>query len=221
MESRRYRRLYDRLVSPVYDWSLAWFSLPLGGNTRFRRGMLEGLAFAPGERVLDATCGTGSCAVALRERLAPPAGLVGSDLSLGQLRVARRKPALADVSLLVSDASRLPFRDGAFDLVAIPHALHEMPRPLRLAVLREARRVAGDEGRVLVLELDRPANPLLRFAMAFWFLFWIPHPLNYETRTRRDMARHGVPREMAEAGLAHVTKRALFRGVMQAVEGRA
>jgi ubiquinone/menaquinone biosynthesis C-methylase UbiE len=181
--------------------------------------MLEHLAFEPGERVLDCTCGTGSCAIALRERLDADARLVASDLSRGQLRRARPKRELRGVPLVAADASHLPFRDRTFDSVFIPHAIHEMPRDLRLAVLRDARRVCVADGRVVVLELDRPPRWWLRWLLGLWFLYWVP--FNFETPTRRDLERHTVRGEMAEAGLAAVRRRSLFGGTMQVVEGVA
>ncbi|MEE9608695.1 MAG: class I SAM-dependent methyltransferase, partial [Myxococcota bacterium] len=191
-----------------------------GGERHFRRQMLDGLAFPPGERILDCTCGTGGCTTALRERAGAESWLVASDLSLGQLRMARRKRSLAGVPLLEADASRLPFREGAFHSVFVPHAVHEMPRPLRMAVLREARRVCGPKGRVVVLELDRPRRRWLRWLMGLWFFFCVPPPVNLVTRTRRDLERRGLVNEVAEAGFPHVTRLSKYAGTMQVVEGR-
>jgi len=216
----RYRRLYDHFLSRVYDLYMGWYMVPFGGERRFRRKMLDGLAFRPGERLLDCTCGTGSCTAALRERVGPEALLVASDLSLGQLRMASRKPTLAGVPLLGADASGLPFRDGAFDSVFIPHAVHEMPRDLRMAVLREARRVCCRDGRVVVLELDQPSRPWLRWLIGLWFFYWVPPPLNFETRTRRDLQRRGLVREVSEAGFGEVRKLSKYAGTMQVVEAR-
>jgi ubiquinone/menaquinone biosynthesis C-methylase UbiE len=95
-----------------------------------------------------------------------------------------------------------------------------MPRDLRLAVLREAKRLCGPAGRVVVLELDRPASRWLRGLMGLWFLYWVPPPLNFETRTRRDLERRGLVREVAEAGFARIVRHSKFAGTMQAVEGR-
>jgi demethylmenaquinone methyltransferase/2-methoxy-6-polyprenyl-1,4-benzoquinol methylase len=219
MERRRYRRLYDGLLSRVYDLYMAWYLLPFGGERRFRRRMLEGLVFRPGERILDATCGTGSCAIALLERTAGGASLVASDLSRGQLRIARAKRRLAGVPLVVADASGLPFRDASFDSVFLPHAIHEMPRALRLAVLRDARRVCAAGGRVVVLELDRPPRRLVRWLLGLWFFYWVP--FNFETRTRRDLERRTVLAEVEEAGFEDVRKRSRYAGTFQVVEGQA
>jgi ubiquinone/menaquinone biosynthesis C-methylase UbiE len=95
-----------------------------------------------------------------------------------------------------------------------------MPRDLRIAVLREARRVCRRDGRVVVLELDQPSRAWLRWLIGLWFLYWIPPPLNFETRTRRDLQRRGLVREISEAGLGKVRKLSKFAGTMQVVEAR-
>ena len=53
-----------------------------------------------------------------------------------------------DVDLVVQDAGDLPFSDGAFDTVTIIAALNHIPN--RADVLREAHRVLGDDGRIIV-----------------------------------------------------------------------
>lgn len=56
----------------------------------------------------------------------------------------------APVGLVLADATRAPFPDGGFELVTVAFALHEKPAPVRLDMLREARRLLAPGGRVLV-----------------------------------------------------------------------
>lgn len=80
---------------------------------------LEALPAAP-RRGLDVGTGTGAGAFAIAHRF-PDAKVVGVDLAPGMVEEARRKtpPELANrVSFEVGDASKLPFTDGSFDLVA-------------------------------------------------------------------------------------------------------
>ena len=80
---------------------------------------LAALPAAP-RRALDVGTGTGAGAFAIASRF-PDAEVVGVDLAPGMVEEARRKtPAeLEDrVSFDVGDASKLPFADGSFDLVA-------------------------------------------------------------------------------------------------------
>lgn len=60
----------------------------------------------------------------------------------------------------VADARRLPFPDGAFDLVVSNSLLHHLADPT--PVLNEVARVAGARGRVLLRDLRRPPRPLFR-----------------------------------------------------------
>ena len=81
--------------------------------------------------------------------------LVAADLTPGMLRVAReRNPALL---LAAGDGARLPFADGAFDLVTSAHAMHHIPEPV--PVLEEMKRIANNGGRVLVVDLVAPEDP--------------------------------------------------------------
>ncbi len=92
-----------------------------------------------------------------------------------------------------------------------------MPREIRLAVLAEARRVLGDDGRAIVLELDNPKSLWVRIFVGVWFFYWLP--FNFETPTRRDMLKHGLAEELREAGFNRITKDSIYRGVFQVVQG--
>jgi ubiquinone/menaquinone biosynthesis C-methylase UbiE len=66
-------------------------------------------------RALDVGTGTGDGALALARRF-PEAEVVGVDLADGMLELARRKAP--QLRFERADASRLPFPDGSFELVA-------------------------------------------------------------------------------------------------------
>jgi demethylmenaquinone methyltransferase/2-methoxy-6-polyprenyl-1,4-benzoquinol methylase len=210
-----YKWWYDHVQSRGYDVALRWILLPFGGEHRFRREMTSALDFAPGERVLDLCCGTGSSAAAIRERAGPACRLVGADLSRGQLARAARKKGCQPILLVEANAALIPFASGSFDSVVIPHALHEMPRETRATVLREARRVLRPAGRVAVLELDDPPGWLRRILLGARLLYWLPYPINFENRTRRDMVRHGLARELADAGFEEIRRFSKYHGTMQ------
>jgi demethylmenaquinone methyltransferase/2-methoxy-6-polyprenyl-1,4-benzoquinol methylase len=212
-----YKWMYDHLESRVYDLGLRWFLLPFGGERRFRREMTSALDFTPGQRVLDLCCGTGSSSAAIRERAGPSCRLVGADLSRGQLAQAARKQACQPIALVEANAACTPFASASFDCVVIPHALHEMPRETRVAVLREASRLLKRSGWVAVLELDDPPSRIRRILLGAWLLYWLPYPINFENPTRRDMVRHGLRRELAAAGFEKIRKVSRYHGSMQVV----
>ena len=80
------------------------------------------------------------------------------DLSPRMLRHAARKADRLgrDVDLVLADAQRLPFRDGAFDAAAATFVFCSVPDPVM--GLGEVRRVLRDEGQVHLLEHVRAGN---------------------------------------------------------------
>jgi len=138
------RREYARLA-PVYDKKWAFY------NEATIRATLSGLEVGGTERVLDAGCGTGNLILALRDKW-PRLECVGLDLSAEMLSVAGAKLArgAGRPPLVQGRAERLPFADGAFDLVISCNALHFVPAPAR--ALSEFRRVLRAGGRLLVTD---------------------------------------------------------------------
>lgn len=100
-------------VREGYDrWAASYDATPNPLVALDRRVTLRALRPQPGERVLDAGCGTGAHLGALLAAHARPAGL---DLSRGMLRVARGR--LPGVPLAQADLDRaLPVRRGGFDV---------------------------------------------------------------------------------------------------------
>lgn len=109
----------------------------------------------PGERVLDACCGTG----ALSRRLARDGrDVVGVDLSPKHIAYARE--AAADAGLgdrvrhEVGDVGQLePPDEGPYDVAVIAFALHEMPTAARTEVVHALLRVAH---RAMVIDFSVP-----------------------------------------------------------------
>ncbi|MFC4912099.1 demethylmenaquinone methyltransferase [Actinomadura gamaensis] len=133
-------------------------TLMTGGMERWwRREVVRAVAARPGERVLDLAAGTGTSSVPFADA---GARTVACDFSLGMLRVGRRRQVGVDnLAFVAGDALRLPFEDGAFDVVTISFGLRNVADTE--AALREMRRVAKPGGRLLVCEVSHPPNPLL------------------------------------------------------------
>jgi len=108
----------------------------------------------PGERALDAGCGTGNYTYLLAGLGLRVAGL---DVSEGMLARARSKCTGTGASgrdcpeFVAGDFHALPFTAGSFDLVLSVTALEFSPQPG--LVLQEARRVTRRGGRVVLAVL--------------------------------------------------------------------
>lgn len=102
-----------------------------------------------GRRVLEVGCGQG---MILFNTAAIAASAVGMDISEGSLRSAagiRAQLGATNVDLLRGDAERLPFPDGAFDVVLCIGVLHHTPGTA--AGIEEIRRILRPGGRAVVM----------------------------------------------------------------------
>lgn len=107
---------------------------------------------------LDVGCGSGA---SHRIYAGRARAYVGIDLSFAALALARR--VTAGERWTQGDACRLPFADGAFDVVTLSSVLHHIPDFGR--ALAEARRVLAPGGSVFAFDpnLHHPAMALFRW----------------------------------------------------------
>jgi SAM-dependent methyltransferase len=115
------------------------------------RSALTDLDLPNRERVLDVGCGTGELTRVLDEET--PGNVVGVDADPTLLAVANDDADPTPPSLVAGDATRLPFADGAFDLVVCQALLINLPDPV--AALAEFRRVSAEL--VAAIEPDNAA----------------------------------------------------------------
>ncbi len=137
-------REYARLAAR-YDSRWAAYVAASVGET------LSRLDLASAGALLDIGCGTGALLGAVSDA-APGVTLAGADPSPEMLAVARARLGAA-AALECAPAERLPFADGAFDVVVSTSALHFFRRPD--TALAEARRVLAPGGRIVVTDWCR------------------------------------------------------------------
>jgi ubiquinone/menaquinone biosynthesis C-methylase UbiE len=102
----------------------------------------------PEAKILEVGCGTGTQMAFYRSR---GCLITGIDLSPAMLGVARVR--LDDGTLVCrGDGSRLPYRQGAFDMVLAALVLHEMDPAIRAAVLKEMVRVLRLRGTIGIID---------------------------------------------------------------------
>jgi len=154
------------------------------------------LASHPAGSLLDVGCGTGF----LAELLAPSGrfAYTGLDLSEGMIRAARAKNIPGAV-FRQGTADRLPFPDGAFDVVVCSQSFHHYPR--QDEAMREARRVLAPGG--LYVLSDSGLGGL-----GGWFDNHILFPI-LKSGDCRIQNRRGIERQMARNGFEVVDSRQL------------
>jgi len=156
------RGMFDR-IAPVYD--VMNRLMTVGLDQRWRRLAVSEVVW-PGDRVLDACCGTGDLALAAEQR---GGRVVGLDFSEQMLERAR--PKSGTIEWVRGDALALPFGEGEFDAATVGFGVRNL-EDLE-GGLRELRRVLRPGGKVAVLEITRPRG-LLRPLFQIWFEVFVP-----------------------------------------------
>jgi demethylmenaquinone methyltransferase/2-methoxy-6-polyprenyl-1,4-benzoquinol methylase len=218
LDRKLYKWFYDNFQSKYYNLITRWCFFPFGGEEKVRKTMLGEVDLKASDKILDMCCGPGNNTFVVAKMLGNQSNIRGIDLSQGQIEMAKKRNQFPNIEFMVMDASNTSFAEGEFDKVIIPHALHEMSRVDRLAVLREARRILKDNGTLVVLEMDNPSSFFLRLFIGFWWFYWLP--FNFETPTRRDMLKCGLLNEVKETGFKQCLKSSLYNGVLQVVQGK-
>lgn len=218
VNKKLYKWFYNNIHCYYYDLLLKWCLFPLGGEDNVRQTLIDVVDLQEGDRILDMCCGTGNATFAIAQKVGENSQIKAIDLSSGQIRIAKKKNLFPNIEFMVMDASDTCFAEGHFDKVVIPHALHEMPRATRLAVLKEARRIVKDGGTLAVFEMDNPPKLFWRLYIGFWWFYWLP--FNPETPTRRDMLKHEVVEEVKEAGFRNTSKISMYNGTLQVIRGQ-
>ena len=155
-KARAVRSMFDA-IAPRYDLvnRVMTFRMDVG----WRRRTIRELSVPRGARVLDLACGTGDFCRELEQRGFAP---IGVDFSWGMLAAAR-----TEVPLVQADALCLPVPDQSVDGVTCGFALRNFVE--LEPFFAELGRVVRRHGRIALLEVAEPANPLLRAGHGVYF----------------------------------------------------
>lgn len=181
-EKRQYVNTMFARIAHRYD--LMNRIMTAGQDRKWRRRLVRQAGLPPGGRLLDIATGTGDIAFeAMRQH--PDLDLVvGADFTLpmmivGQQRwrtLSRRPLAFHEhpgrLSWCGADTLHLPFPDNCFDAVVSGFLMRNVVDVL--AALAEQRRVCKPGGRVLVLDIPRPADTLFGTVFRLYFHHVVP-----------------------------------------------
>jgi demethylmenaquinone methyltransferase/2-methoxy-6-polyprenyl-1,4-benzoquinol methylase len=208
------RDMFDA-IAPRYDLVNRVMTFRL--DVRWRRLAVTELRLPPGSRVLDLASGTGDLCVELARQGHRP---VSVDLSFGMLAADR-----SGAPRVQADILRLPVPDGIADGITCGFALRNL---VALGpFFDELARAVRPGGRIALLDVATPPNPVLRTGHQVYFgtvVPWIGGLLSDPAAYRylpRSVAYLPEPLEMVdrlrEAGFTPVERRLLSGGITQLV----
>ena len=121
---------------------------------------------------------------------------VGIDPATKMISIAKENDAIEKSrgEFRVATIENLPFEDNSIDCVLSSLMIHHLPPDLKLTGLTEVYRVLKPGGRLLVVDIYRPVNPL------WWIIAWVL----YFSRFTRDHIAGRLPYYFRKAGYGEV-----------------
>ena len=104
------------------------------------------LNIIPGEKILEAGCGTGNLALKIKEK---GANVVGLDNCKEALDIYRQKDPTAEL-VLASLEEKLPFPDNFFDKITSNNTIYAIPKEKQLLTLKELYRILKPNGEIVI-----------------------------------------------------------------------
>jgi len=143
--------------------------LSFGIDRLWRKRLIDKIP-ATSKKILDLATGTADVALEISKNF--NALIVGADLSLSMLKIAKKKIGNNNIHLINAQAEYLPFANSSFDVITIAFGLRNIPK--REQALKEMKRVLKKNGVLLILEFSHINNGLWRAIFEFYFLKILP-----------------------------------------------
>jgi demethylmenaquinone methyltransferase/2-methoxy-6-polyprenyl-1,4-benzoquinol methylase len=211
-KAKAVQQMFDA-IAPRYDLVNRIMTFRL--DVRWRRKAIRSLNLPAGSLVLDLAGGTGDLCIDLKKLGMQP---ISVDLSFGMLSADR-----SGAQRMQSDILRLPIQDASVDGITCGFALRnlvDLPQ-----FFNELARVVRPGGRIALLDVGVPTNPLIRFGNNIYFGKIVPKIgalLSDKAAYRylpKSVAYLPAPGQMLSdlhsAGFADATHRLLSGGLTQ------
>ncbi len=226
-EKARRQRVDEMFDSSAkhYRWIVNVMSF--GSGTYYRRTALLRAGLTPGMKVLDVGAGTGVVSLPAQEIVGSEGLVVAVDPSKGMLSEATK---LGVKQAIMGLGEKLPIESNTFDFVTMGYALRHVADLEML--FAEYMRVLKPGGKILLLEISRPASKPGLAALKFYMKIVVPTITKIARRSSEaqelmryywDTIEHCVPPEtilaaMESSGLSK-SERQVTMGIFSEYRG--
>ena len=186
-------RMFYNLIAKGYDLGMSFY---FNNEATSPRNALAKLIAEQDKNLLEVCAGTCENSIAIAKQN-KNIQITATDRSKKMLNVARhniQNTGISSIDLQVMDATDLALTDKTFDVALISLALHEMEEDTQKNILLELRRVLKDNGKLIVVEWDRPTARGKKLKFSFIQLI---EPKSFKRLMRQDMREY-----FAKAGFA-------------------
>jgi ubiquinone/menaquinone biosynthesis C-methylase UbiE len=148
----------------VYSYDSYMRKITLGREYVLREMTVNLAQVKPGDSVLEIGCGTGTLTIAAKCQAGPSGKVFGIDVIPGMIEISQRKATQAneDITFQLGSIDDIPFSENQFDIVMCSFMIFHMSERVRQKGIAEIYRVLKPQGRLLVLDLALPTQPLPR-----------------------------------------------------------
>lgn len=171
-KKEKIKSLFDN-IAPDYDKLNHILSLNIDKGWR-KKAVREIVDESEPLYVLDVACGTGDFTIEIAKKAAVGSCVTGIDLSEEMMKVGRTKIKAAGVDAVLEfgDCEALTYIDESFDRISVGFGVRNFEH---LSVgLKEMCRVLKKGGKLVILELSVPSNPVIRWCYKLYFLNILP-----------------------------------------------
>ncbi|MBE9516251.1 MAG: class I SAM-dependent methyltransferase [Proteobacteria bacterium] len=204
-------------TAKYYEWIIR--AMSFGSGEWYRKVALNRTGLVKGMSVLDVATGTGPVSRSAKKIVGDTGEVIGLDRSINMLTESAKYD---DYPMVQASAEGIPFPDDHFDLLSMGYALRHVDDLKN--TFKEYARVLKPGGKVLVLEVTRPATRIGFLLSKFYLRIIIPSISAIFNRDRRagelmryywDTIEFCVPPEkiltaMTEAGLKNANRHRVF-----------
>ena len=216
------RKLFDNIAG---DYDRLNHILSLNIDKSWRRKAVKEIAdTAEPLNILDEACGTCDFTIEIAKGSPQGSKVTGIDLSEGMLQIGREKCRKEGITaeLHTGDCEAMPYDEGTFDRIGVAFGVRNfenLPKGLT-----EMLRVLKPGGKLVILELSIPRNPIIRWCYKLYFLKILPAIGGWVSGNKSayeylpsSVLRFPAPEKfmemMQEAGFEQVRKKSFTMGI--------